>query len=147
MKQFHTYTAVLCAVLVATPAAFGQQNPGVESRGPLGTDRPHWYSGLAQPYQARVVPPVRLSNSSRIDALLRAGNLYLSLADAIALALENNLDVEIERYEFALAEADLLRAQAGGSINGIPTNVLPGIPTGAVPGSGRQAQAVRWAKD
>jgi outer membrane protein TolC len=131
MKQFHTYTAVLCAALVAMPAASGQQNPGVESRGPLGTDRPHWYSGIAQPYQPRIVPPVRLSNSSRIDALLRAGNLYLSLSDAIALALENNLDVEIERYEFSLAEADLLRAKAGGSINGIPTNVLPGIPTGA----------------
>jgi outer membrane protein len=131
MKQFHTYVAVLCAVLVATPATFGQQNPGVDTRGPLGTERPHWYSGVAQPYQPRVVPPVNVSNSSRIDALLRAGNLYLSLSDAIALALENNLDVEIERYEFSLAEADLLRAQSGAGINGIPTGVLPGIPTGA----------------
>jgi outer membrane protein len=131
MKQFQTYVAVLCAVLVATPSTFGQQNPGVETRGPLGTDRTHWYSGVAQPYQSRVVPPVNLSNSSRIDALLRAGNLYLSLSDAIALALENNLDVEIERYEFSLAEADLLRAKSGAGINGIPTGVLPGIPTGA----------------
>lgn len=131
MKQFQTYVAVLCAVLVATPSTFGQQNPGVETRGPLGTERPHWYSGVAQPYQSRIVPPVNLSNSSRIDALLRAGNLYLSLSDAIALALENNLDVEIERYEFSLAEADLLRAKAGAGINGIPTGVLPGIPTGA----------------
>ena len=131
MKQFHTYVAVLCAVLVATPSTFGQQNPGVDTRGPLGTERPHWYSGVTQPYQSRVVPPVNVSNSSRIDALLRAGNLYLSLSDAIALALENNLDVEIERYEFSLAEADLLRAQSGASIQGIPTGVLPGIPTGA----------------
>ena len=131
MKQFQTYVAVLCAVLVAAPSTFGQQNPGVETRGPLGTDRTHWYSGVAQPYQSRVVPPVNLSNSSRIDALLRAGNLYLSLSDAIALALENNLDVEIERYEFSLAEADLLRAKSGAGINGIPTGVLPGIPTGA----------------
>ena len=75
--------------------------------------------------------PVNVSNTSRIDALLRAGNLYLSLSDAIALALENNLDVEIERYEFSIAEADLLRAHSGASINGIPTSVLPGIPTGA----------------
>ena len=131
MKQFHTYVAVLCAVLVATPSTFGQQNPGVDTRGPLGTERPHWYSGVTQPYQSRVVPPVNVSNSSRIDALLRAGNLYLSLSDAIALALENNLDVEIERYEFSLAEADLLRAQSGASIQGIPTGVLPGIPAGA----------------
>ena len=131
MKQFHTCVAVLCAVLVATPAAFGQQNPGTDTRGPLGAESPHWYSGIAQPYQSRVVPPVNVSNSSRIDALLRAGNLYLSLSDAIALALENNLDVEIERYEFSLAAADLLRAQSGASIQGIPTAVLPGIPTGA----------------
>ncbi len=131
MKTFQTYIAVLCAVLVATPSTFGQQNPGVETRGPLGTERTHWYSGVAQPYQSREVPPVNVSNSSRIDALLRAGNLYLSLSDAIALALENNLDVEIERYEFSLAEADLLRAQSGGGINGIPTGVLPGVPTGA----------------
>ena len=131
MKTFQTHIAVLCAVLVATPATFGQQNPGVENRGPLGTDRSHWYSGIAQPYQSRMVPPVNVSNSSRIDALLRSGNLYLSLSDAIALALENNLDVEIERYEFSLAEADLLRAQSGAGINGIPTGVLPGVPTGA----------------
>ena len=131
MKQFHTYIAVLCAVLVATPATFGQQNPGVDTRGPLGTERAHWYSGVTQPYKSRVVPPVNVSNSSRIDALLRAGNLYLSLSDAIALALENNLDVEIERYEFSLADADLLRARSGASILGIPTAVLPGIPSGA----------------
>ena len=132
MKTFQTYVAVLCAVLVITPSSFGQQNPGVETRGPLGTEHPHWYSGMLQPYQSRVVPPVNVSNSTRIDALLRAGNnLYLSLSDAIALALENNLDVEIQRYEFSLAEADLLRAQSGGAINGIPTAVLPGIPTGA----------------
>src|SRR5579863_6850077 len=131
MKTFQPYTAVLCAVLVATPSTFGQQNPGVETRGPLGTERPHWYSGIAQPYQSRVVPPVNVSNSSRIDALLRAGNLYLSLSDAIALALENNLDVEIERYEFSVAEADLLRARSGANIQGIPTGVLPGVPTGA----------------
>lgn len=130
MKQFHTYVAVLCVVLVAMPSTFGQQT-GVNSRGPLGAERPHWYSGVAQPYQSRVVPPVNVSNSSRIDTLLRAGNLYLSLSDAIALALENNLDVEIQRYEFAIAEADLLRAKSGGAIQGIPTGVLPGIPTGA----------------
>jgi outer membrane protein len=132
MKQFQPYIAVLCAILVGAPSSFGQQSSAGDSRGPqLDTERPHWYSGITQPYQAREVPPVNVSNSSRIDALLRAGNLYLSLSDAIALALENNLDVEIQRYEFSLAETDLLRARAGASIQGIPTNVLPGIPTGA----------------
>src|SRR5665213_2613172 len=131
MKTCTTYVAVLCAVLAATPSTFGQQNPGVDTRGPLGAEHPHWYSGVEQPYRSRVVPPVNVSNSSRIDSLLRAGNLYLSLSDSIALALENNLDVEIERYEFSLANADLLRAQSGATIQGIPTGVLPGIPNGA----------------
>ena len=131
MKQLQSYLAVLCAILAAAPSSFGQ-NPAPDPRGPqLETDRPHWYSGITQPYQARTVPPVNVSNSNRIDALLRAGNLYLSLSDAIALALENNLDVEIQRYEFSIAEADLLRAKAGGSIQGIPTNVLSGVPSGA----------------
>jgi outer membrane protein len=99
MKPFQSYIAVLCALLVATPQIYAQQNSGQENSGPqLDTERPHWYSGITQPYQPRYVPPVNVSNSSRLDSLLRAGNLYLSLSDAIALALENNLDVEIERY-------------------------------------------------
>lgn len=131
MKHLQSSIAVLCALLVAAPPSFAQQPSPADTRGPLGTGPSHWYSGITQPYQARTVPPVNVSNSSRIDALLRAGNLYLSLSDAIALALENNLDVEIERYEFSIAEADLLRARAGASIQGIPTNVLPGVSTGA----------------
>ncbi len=122
MKQLQSSIAVLCALLVAAPPTFAQEPPLQERR---------WYSGITQPYQARPLAPVNVSNSSRIDALLRAGNLYLSLSDAIALAIENNLDVEIERYEFSIAQADLLRARSGASIQGIPTGVLPGISTGA----------------
>ena len=84
-----------------------------------------------RPYQARYYPQVNVSNTSRLDSLLRAGNLYLSLADAIALSLENSLDIEIERYDFPLAQADLLRAQSGQSILGVPTAVLGGVPAGA----------------
>src|SRR5258707_5810314 len=116
MKQLHSYVAVLCVMLLVVPPTFAQEKSGQQTspqedpRGPqLDIDRPHWYSGITEPYRTRMVPPVNVSNSSRIDALLRAGNLYVSLADAIALALENNLDVEIQRYEFSLAEADVLR--------------------------------------
>jgi outer membrane protein len=131
MKQLQHCLAVLCVVLLAVPPGFAQDQ-GQDPRGPqVETHRAHWYSGLKQPYEPRTVPPVNVSNTSRIDALLRAGNLYLSLADAIALGLENNLDVEIQRYEFSIAEADVLRARAGGGIQGIPTNVLTGVPSGA----------------
>src|SRR6266478_2738485 len=133
MKQVQSYIALLCVMLLAAPQTFAQRKSGeVDARGPqLETERPHWYSGVTEPYRPRVVPPVSVSNSSRMDALLRAGNLYVSLSDAIALALENNLDIEIERYEFSMAEADLLRARAGAAILGIPTTVLGGIPNGA----------------
>ena len=123
MKQLQSSIAVLCALLVAAPPSFAQE-PSLQPPS-------RWYSGVTRPYEARPLAPVNVSNSSRIDALLRAGNLYLSLSDAIALALENNLDVEIERYEFSIAQADLLRARSGANIQGIPTGVLPGVPTGA----------------
>ncbi len=69
-----------------------------------------------------------MANSTRLGDLLRAGKLYLSLQDAIALALENNLDVELQRYAPAIAESDLLRAKGGSAVlRGIPytVNLLP----------------------
>ena len=83
----------------------------------------HWYDRFSAPYTPRSVPGVRLENSSRIDGLLRAGNLYLSLPDAIALALENNLDVEFERFWPAMAGTDLERAKGGGTLRGISLTV------------------------
>jgi outer membrane protein len=133
MKQVQSSIALLCVLLVSAPQGFAQQSAGQDNpRGPqLESERPHWYSTFTRPYEARTVPPVNVSNSSRLDSLVRAGTLYLSLSDAIALALENNLDIELERYEFSLAEADLLRAKAGAAIQGVPTNVQPGVPSGA----------------
>jgi hypothetical protein len=89
---------------------------------------------LAQlaPYRAKSVPPVDFRNSSRIDSLLRGGNLYLSLADAIALALENNLDVELQRLGPGIADSDLLRAKGGGAIRGITLAV--GLPPSGLGG-------------
>ena len=53
---------------------------------------------LTHPYQPRAVPPINLSNSSRLDSLVRACNLYVSAQDVVALAIENNIDVEVQRY-------------------------------------------------
>ena len=64
-------------------------------------------------------PPVSFQNSQRVQDLMRAGNLYLSLQDALALAIENNLDIELERYGFPAADAELLRAQGGGVTRGL----------------------------
>jgi outer membrane protein len=76
---------------------------------------------ILRPYRVQTVPTVRLNNSSRIYSLLRAGKLYLTVQDAIALAIENNLDLEIDRYGPLLAQSALERAQAGGPIRGVPS--------------------------
>lgn len=79
--------------------------------------------GFLQRYQVQDVEPINMRNSNRMDSLVRAGRLYLSLQDAIALTLENNLDIEVQRYGPRLAAADLMRAEAGGLIRGIPTTL------------------------
>ena len=91
-------------------------------RVPSVTREPHRLPKLLGNYEPAEVSPVNESNSARIDALLRSGNLYLSLQDAIALALENNINVEVQRYGALISEAYLLRARAGSTIRtGIPT--------------------------
>jgi len=84
---------------------------------------------LTRPYQARIVPSVRLANSSRLDALTRAGILYLTAQDAVALAIENNIDVEVQRYGPLLAAEVFRRAQAGGALRSV------GLPVAAGPQS------------
>jgi outer membrane protein TolC len=71
---------------------------------------------------------------TRLERLIREGKLYLSLQDAIALALENNLDVEVERYNITLARTDLVRAAGGGSLRGIDYGIE--LPQNGVGGPG-----------
>jgi len=82
-------------------------------------------------YRGKIVPPPSLANSARIDSLIRDGKLYLSLRNAIDLALENNLDLVIARYNLPIAQMDVLRTEAGGSVRGVNTGVVSGTPGGA----------------
>jgi outer membrane protein TolC len=104
--------ALLGVVLLLAPAGYGQSR---STRGPQLTGGTGFVNNVTRNYNPRYVPPIDVTNSNRIEQLLRAGNLYLSLRDAIALALENNVDVEISRYQFNLADVGLLAAQAGNS--------------------------------
>jgi len=90
-------------------------------------------------YAADTVPEPVLSNSSRLDQLARDGKLYLSLKDAISLALENNLDLAIARYNLPIAKTDILRTEAGGFFRGVNTGVVQGTPGGGVGGFGTGA--------
>jgi len=81
---------------------------------------------LTHPYQPRSVPPINLTNSSRLESLVRGGNLYLSAQDVVALAIENNIDVEVQRYGPLLAREVLRRAQAGGALRSVGVGVAAG---------------------
>src|ERR1700683_4411808 len=90
------------------------------------------------PYTSRHLAPPNLANTGRIDQLMHDGKLYLSLDDAIALALENNLDIAIARYNLNIADTDLLRARAGAQILGVPLGIVQNTPGGGVGGVGAQ---------
>ncbi len=82
---------------------------------PTGLETPHYFG----PFHRAKVPELFTGNGERLRSLVRDGKLYLSAHDAIALAIENNLDVEIERYNLVLADTDRRRAQGGGNLRGI----------------------------
>ena len=98
--------------------------PGpVVYQGPFHIDLPHSRNPFA-PYMPSTVPPLNLQNSQRLFDLIRDGKLRISLADAIALALENNLTLASFRYNFPIAQSDLLRTKAGGNANGVNVGVV-----------------------
>jgi outer membrane protein len=90
------------------------------------------------PYTARHLAAPNLANTARIDGMMRDGKLYLSLNDAIALALENNLDIAIARYNLNIADTDVLRARAGAPTLGVNTGIVQNTPGGGVGGLGGQ---------
>ncbi|MGA2674585.1 MAG: TolC family protein [Terracidiphilus sp.] len=87
-------------------------------------------------YRGKTVPPPSMANSARLNSLVRDGKIYLSLRDAIDLALENNLDMVIARYNLPIAQMDIQRTQAGGSVRGVNTGVVSGTPGGGAGGAG-----------
>src|SRR5262249_12722220 len=102
----------MCAVMMAaSPGLYAQNLSDKTPR--LDSPGAHWYSRFTANYEPRNAPAVSVSNSSRADALVRAGKMYLSLNDAIALALENNIDVESQRYNFLISDSQYRSSLAG----------------------------------
>src|SRR5580658_4242645 len=112
----------------APPQTIAQQaqaaaQPGpVTYQGPFNIELPHSRNPLA-PYRPSTVPELNLQNSHRLYDLIQDGKLRISLQDAIALALENNLTLASFRYNFPIAQADLQRTKAGGFANGVNTGI------------------------
>jgi outer membrane protein TolC len=99
---------------------------------------PH-FPNVIGPYLARQVPPPSFGNAPRIETLLKDGKLHLSLSDAVALALENNLDLAIARFNLSIADTDILRARSGQAVRGVDTGLVQGTPGGDVGGFGTGA--------
>jgi outer membrane protein len=109
----------LLVPLLFSPPVFAQSEISVQApTGGLG-----W---LTHPYQASSVPAIRLTNSPRLNDLIRAGNLYLTAQDVVALAIENSIDVEVQRYGPLLAQQVLRRAQGGGALRSVGLGVAAG---------------------
>ena len=119
------------------PAPVPQSTPETRPLPVLDYTRPtsHFPNPIG-PYKARRVAEPNLANTARVDQLMHDGKLYLSLNDAIALALENNLDLAIARYTLNIADTDILRTKAGGSPLGVNSGVVSNTPGGGVGGIG-----------
>ena len=149
MDRTRSYLALLCTLLMLAPSAgSGRRSAGTGGRRSRQNNHPqpastgsHGFLGsITGPYRPKMPPPVNVSNSTRLESLLRGGNLYLSLQDTVALALENNLDIEIQRYGPQVADTNLLHARAGGYAAPVSTSVFtpPASVTGAAPSAGLQ---------
>jgi len=114
---------------IAQQAQAAAQPQPVTYQGPFHIELPHSRNFFAR-YMPSTVPPLDLVNSPRLQNLEREGKLYISLQDAIALALENNLVLASFRYNFPIAQADLLRTKAGGVANGVNTSITQTTPSG-----------------
>jgi outer membrane protein TolC len=112
------------ATLMQTTAAWGQQRsvpvtaftPTVMTHDYTKT---HSFPDIFDSFMSLPVPQPSMENSPRLKDLIRDGKLWLSLQDAIALALENNLDIDVARFEIPKAQTDYLRTKAGSAARGV----------------------------
>jgi outer membrane protein TolC len=118
----------------AAPASLAQQmqqaqKPSFAPPQPFDVPMPRSHNPLF-PYMPSTAPELNLSNSPRLENLIRDGKIYVSLRDAIAVAIENNLDLAFFRYNFPIAQTDILRTKAGSPANGVNTAIVQGTQGG-----------------
>jgi len=94
------------------------QQPAFAPPQPFNVPMPHSHNPLF-PYRPSTAPELNLSNSPRLENLIREGKIYVSLHDAISVAIENNLDLAYFRYNFPIAQTDIQRTKSGAQANGV----------------------------
>ena len=121
----HLIAFIFVAVIFASvPSVYAQQASPTSGTAPvqnfqMNFGNTRWFPNFWEPYQVPFVPEPKMSNSDRLHSLVSDGKLHLSLGDTIALALENNLDIAVARFEPAYAQTDLLRTKSGGAPRGV----------------------------
>jgi outer membrane protein TolC len=110
--------APIIGFVPGVPSAANQPGDASPTRSAPSGLQPR-FLGFLGPYRRPHVPELFPGTSQRLQSLVHDGKLYLSARDAISLAIENNLDVEVERDNLLLADTDRVRAQGGGSLRGI----------------------------
>ncbi len=145
MRRFYPMIASALCALLMSPMGFAQSAPSPAAPSGAGhtssiSDQPQVPraagDAVTRGFRAPTIPPINMQNSNRLESLIRAGKLYLSLQDAIALALENNIDLEVARYGPQIAQSDFLRAKAGGLLRGVPSSVSAAPSSAAVQAGG-----------
>jgi outer membrane protein len=122
-------TLGLAVGLILTPLALSGQQTQSKGNDTDSTDysRSEFFPNVFAPYVSPRIPELQMSNSERLHSLIQDGKLKLSVQDAIALALENNLDINISRYQLRYAQTDLLRTRSGNSYRGINPAFFGGV--------------------
>lgn len=110
-------------ILIAGPCLHAQQPAATPQSKPAETfdtnfGNTRWFPTFWSPYEQPYVAETKMSNSELLQSLLQNGKLVLSIPDTIELALENNLDIAVARYNIAYAHTDILRTQGGGAARG-----------------------------
>src|ERR1035441_4205816 len=119
MSRFKSILSVVLCFVMALPMF--AQTPEIKGNSSGG-----FFNRLAKDYLPTTVARISYEDSQRIERLIRAGSIYLSLRDAIALALENNLDIEVARLNPKLQQANLQRASAGALLRNVNNSISTG---------------------
>lgn len=147
MRLFPLCTSVFALAVALSMEHYGLAQQGLSTPNKTASQSIDWsvsrkpqshFPSPFAPYKSIRIAPPNYVNSPRMGQLLHDGKLYISIDDAVALALENNLDIEIARINLPIAETDVWKADSGAAISGINAGVVSNTPGGSTGGFSTQ---------
>jgi len=137
MRGKHWFRGLLSGLLLfgLAPGQLGAQDQTPQGNAFLKdySKGPNWFGHFTAPYRQQPIPPISLENSPRLKDLIRDGKLQISMADALALAIEDNLEIAVERQVVPMSQTDVLRSSSGSAARGFSGAAIPlGLSAGAL---------------